>query len=122
MAESLIGATFTFQVLFVDGNGDPIAGITDAAILVFSVDSSGNKTIHAQVAMNAPVPAETGRFVYPLYLNPNLFTVGQTLYAEFTATDPGVGTITLRDEETLDIVEAPPSVLSGLRATFYKGG
>lgn len=116
MAEALLGSTYTYQVLYVDNTGVPIAGILDAAIEIFVVDATGTKIVLASASMVDPVPPETGRFVYPYLINPSTHSVGDTIHAEYTATDPGSGD-TLRKNEDVVIV---PEFQDGLRARFIE--
>lgn len=116
MPEAILGSTYTFQVLYVDSAGVPLAGIVDATIEVFTIDGTGTKIVWSSGPMVDPVPPETGRFVHPYLIDTANHAVGDTLHAEYTATDPGSGD-TLRKNENLGIVSEHPD---GLRTRFIE--
>jgi len=122
MPDTLPGSTYTFTVLFVDADGDPIAGITDATIDIFRVDETGTKITLGGGPMAPVLPAETGRFVYPFYGDPSVLCIGDTFYGEFSGTDPAHGTVTLRTEEPVDVVGTSAAGGVGLISRFVKGG
>lgn len=122
MPQAILGSTYTFQVLFIDENGQHLAGITDASIDIFKMDAAGTKVTLVSIAMDPAVPVEEGRFVYPFVLSSPPVNIGDTLYAEYTGTDPVTPTVIIRTEEPLDVV-ADPSALGGrVIAQFVKGG
>ena len=83
MAEAVIGTSFTFQVLFVDGTNASV-DVTDPTIDIFSFSATGVKQpLLTGQPMDDAVPAETGRYTYA-YTIPSAFTDGDTLYAEVT--------------------------------------
>lgn len=96
--QALIGTDFTFQALFRDSDGTPLA-VNVPTISVFYYDDTGTRQDEvAAAAMSNPTPAETGRYVYA-YSVPTTFEHGSTLYAEMTGTHPGTG-------DTLEVKEA----------------
>jgi hypothetical protein len=122
MPQAILGSTHTFQVLFIDENGQHLAGITDAAIDIFKMDASGAKVTLISTAMAPAVPAEDGRFVYPFVLSSTLVVIGDTLYAEYTGTDPIAPTVIIRTEEPLDVIADPSDLGGRVIAQFVKGG
>lgn len=93
MAEqAVIGNTYVFQVLFLDGNNNPVAPAVGPTIDIFSYSAAGAKNaLVTGAAMVASVPVEVGRYVYP-YAIPTTFSDGDMLYGEVYAED-GVGTV-----------------------------
>jgi hypothetical protein len=122
MPQAILGSTFTFQVLFVDDDGQPLPGITDASIEVFRLTSTGTKVVLVSAPMAPPTPPETGRFVYSYILDGSILDIGETLYAEYTGTDPVTPTTVRRKEEPLGIIADPASQGGGVRTNFVKGG
>lgn len=127
-AEAVIGTTFVFQVLFVDENDIPIA-VNDPEIDIYYFDNLGNR-IDMVVAATMPdvVPAETGRYVYPILISTATFVDGDTIYGLMRGTNPGTG-LTTHVEETLDLVSASRASGGGtgtsgcrMTASFIRGG
>ena len=114
-ANALIGTDHTFQALFRDTGGAPLA-VTTPLISVFYFDDTGAKqTEVASVAMTAPTPAEVGRYVHA-YAVPTTFNHGDALYAEMTGVHPGSGD-TLVVKETLNLLSGS-SFTSGFTSRF----
>jgi hypothetical protein len=90
--QAVIGNTFVFQTLFVDGAGAPFVPAVGPTIDVFNFSTLGVKQLVVTAeAMSVGVPAEVGRYTYA-YSVPTTFTDGDMLYAEGYAED-GVGTV-----------------------------
>jgi hypothetical protein len=102
VAEAVLGSAFTFQVLFVDGNNDPMA-VNNPTIDVFMFSQTGVKQylVTAQT-MNAVTPVEVGRYTY-VYTIPTTLDDGDLLYAEVTAEDPGTGELLRANQEVTAI-------------------
>jgi len=119
MATAIIGRVHTFQVLFVDAaNVAFTPGTPTITIFSYSM-TDGTKTTHAgALPLIAATPAETGRYIYNFTL-PATLEGGQTLYAEFTGTDPGNGNAVFLAGQQVDcqVVAA-----SGLVVRFVSGG
>ncbi len=122
MPQAILGSIHTFQVLFIDGNGQRLPGVTDASIDIFRMNTLGTKILLVSSAMVAVVPAEDGRFVHPFLLDSSLVSVGDTVYAEYTGTDPITPTVVLRTEEPIDIISDPSETGGRVIAHFVKGG
>lgn len=121
MAEqAVIGNTYVFQALFVDGAGVPFAPAVGPTLDVFSFSTAGAKNpLVTAAAMSAVVPAEVGRYVYP-YAVPTTFTDGDMLYAEVHAED-GAGTVYRVTREVMLIAPTRSGVYNnaGLNARFF---
>ena len=116
-ATAIIGTNFTFQALFRDTDGTPLA-VNTPTLSVFYFDDTDTKQVEvAAQPMDNPVVPETGRYVYA-YLIPTTFLNGDTLYAEMTGIHPGSGD-TLVVAETLNL-QAATSLQSGLIHSFYE--
>lgn len=90
MAEAVLGGGFTFQVLFVDADNDPMV-VNNPTIDVFMFSQTGVKqALVAAQPMDPVTPAEVGRYTY-VYTIPTTLTDGDLLHAEVTATDPVSG-------------------------------
>lgn len=113
---AIIGNSFTFQALFRDADGTPLA-VNAPTINVFYFDDTGTRVdAVAPVAMTAPSPAEVGRYVH-VYTIPTTFTHGDTLTAEMTGTHPISGD-TLAVLDTL-LLQSASTLQTGLRASFF---
>lgn len=104
-SQALIGSAYTFQSLFVDAVGVPMA-VGSPVITVFSYSASGVKQplVSAQ-AMSAVTPAETGRYTYT-YTIPTTFTDGDMLYGEMSADDLGNPGTTVRETQQVVIISS----------------
>jgi len=119
MATVLANSSFTFQILFLDTDNTPIA-VVDPTITVFSFSAAGVKQeLVAATAMDAVVPAETGRYTYT-YTVPAAFTDGDMIYGEMTGEHPVSGDLLWYSEE-VSVVTLPPGS-QGLSYNFVKGG
>jgi len=122
-AEALLGSTFVFQVLFVDELNTPIA-VTSPTIDVFYFDDVGDRVdVVSGAAMSDAVPAEVGRYVYPVLISTVTFSDGDTIYGEMSGTNPSTS-LTTQVEVTVNLVSsarASVSTWSGLRDSFVKG-
>ncbi len=116
-ATAIIGTNITFQALFRDTDGTPLA-VTSPIISVFYFDDTETKQVEVNAqSMADPVVAETGRYVFA-YLIPTTFLNGDTLYAEMTGTHPSTSD-TLVEDETLNL-QAASSLQSGLIHSFFE--
>ena len=90
MAKGIIGQPFTFTVLYVDANGDPITP-TSSTIEVFYFDSTGAKQTLAVAgtAMSA-VGGDPGRYAYTFTI-PGALTPADQIYGVMTGVDPATG-------------------------------
>jgi hypothetical protein len=102
------GEVFTFQVLFLDGMGDPIAP-PDPTIEVFTFNTEGAKVVLVTpgTAM-APVVGDTGRYVY-IYAVPTTWTYQPTMYGVMRGTDPLVATVIVVEME-VDVIQSTASL------------
>ena len=120
MAEAVLGSDFTFQVLFVDSTGAPMA-VNNPTIDVFNFSSSGVKQplVSAQ-AMDPVSPVETGRYTY-VYTIPTTMDDGDTVYGEMRGTDPGTGDL-LRAEQTVTVISSNRGLggYSGMQTSFFE--
>ena len=115
-ATGMIGESFPFQVLFVDGTNVPIA-VTDPTIEVYYFAETGAKVelVPAGTPMLS-VGGDTGRYQY-VYDIPDTFTAGQVLYGLMRGVDPGTADILLI-EETVNLVIEGYGQQGGMRAHF----
>lgn len=125
MAEAVVNAAHTFQVLFVDDANLPM-GVNSPTISVFSFSQSGVKQVIVNAQPMVPVqPVEIGRYTYVLVI-PGTYTDGDTLYAEMRGLDPGNGNAVILVEESLTVIAATRAggvqAGVGMRASFVKGG
>lgn len=119
MATVLANSSFTFQALFLDTDNTPIA-VLNPTITVFSFSAAGVKQeLVAATAMDAVVPAETGRYTHN-YTVPSAFGEGDMFYGEMTGEHPVSGDI-LRYSESVSVVTLPPGS-QGLSYNTIKGG
>ena len=125
-ARALVGAPYTFWVLYVDENADPFL-VTPPSITVFSFDQVGAKVVYVDEAvMSDAVPVEPGRYTYVFNVS-SAFNAGMVLYAEMSAPDPASGDILIAEANislvsTSSSSSSGSSVSSGLNARFIKGG
>ena len=101
MAKGIIGEPFTFTVLFVDGNGDPLVP-TAATIEVFYFNSTGVKQslVAAGTAMTA-VAGDTGRYAHTITI-PGALTPADQIYGVMKGTSAGQEIVV---EESVDPFE-----------------
>lgn len=101
MAIAVPGELFTFQVLFLDGFGNPIA--VPATIEVFAFSQVGSKVplVAAGTAMS-PVVGDLGRYVY-LYSVPSTWTDQPNIYGIMQGVDP-VSATNIVVEEQVDVI------------------
>lgn len=122
MAEAILGSTYTFQVLFVDGDGIPVV-VGDPRISIFRYATGAKETLVNNQPLVASVPAEVGRYVYA-YVIPTSFHDGDTIYGEMTGNDLAVPGDVFRHDEEVSII-APTRAgggYQGLVAQFVQGG
>ena len=90
MAKGIIGEPFTFTVLYVDANGDPITP-TSSVIEVFYFDSAGDKqSLVAAATPMVAVAGDTGRYSYTFTI-PGALTPADQIYGVMTGVDPTTG-------------------------------
>jgi hypothetical protein len=120
--QAVIGNPFTFQARFLDATNtafDPTVGPT---ITLFSYSLAGAKNVLVDdVAMDAVVPAEVGRFTY-VYNVPNTFTDGDLLYAEVNGEDAVANKLVQTDEVVLIAATRSGAFTTGLIIEFVDGG
>jgi len=93
MAKGIIGEPFTFTVLFLDANGDPVTPTTSISIEVFYFDNLGAKqTLVAAGTAMAAVAGDAGRYAHTITI-PGALTPADQIYGIMT----GVGTPTGQD-------------------------
>jgi hypothetical protein len=116
-ANAIIGGTYTFEALFRDTDGAPLA-VNVPAISLFYFDENGTKQVELNaVAMVGPTVPEVGRYVYA-YTIPTTFAHGSSLQAEMTGTHPGSGD-TLAVNMTLNLISAESQPTTGLTHRFF---
>ena len=125
-AEATLGTTHVFQVLFVDELNTPIV-VTSPVIDVYYFDTAGDRVdLVSGSAMTAVVPAETGRYVFPVLISTLTFSDGDTLYGTMSGVDPST-LLSTHIEQTVNLVSSTRATggsgtFGGLRAQFVKGG
>jgi hypothetical protein len=93
MAKGIIGQPFTFTVLFLDANGDPVTPSTSISIEVFYFDNLGAKqTLVAPGTAMSTVAGDPGRYAHTITI-PGALTPADQIYGIMT----GVGTPTGQD-------------------------
>ena len=108
MAISLPGEVFTFQILFLDGTGTPVAP-PDPSIEVFAFTPSGSKvTLVAAGTAMSPVAGDTGRYVY-IYAVPSPWVYQPTMYGVMQGTDPMTSTVILAEMD-VDVIQNTASL------------
>jgi len=102
MAKGIIGEPFTFTVLFVDGNGDPLVP-TAVTIEVFYFNSTGVKQslVASGTAMTA-VAGDTGRYAHTITI-PGALTPADQIYGVMKGTSAGQEIVV---EESVDPFES----------------
>ena len=119
MAQALVGKPFTFQVLFVDSDNQPMIVLSPTISLYF-FDSSGIKvSLVNNDVMSEVSPPEVGRYTYT-YTIPSSFVMGDTIYAQMEAYDAVLADTKYLVEDSLSVLESYPSARSGLIARFIK--
>lgn len=119
MAEAVIGSAFTFQVLFVDANNQPIA-VNNPIIDIFMFSQLGVLQDLAAGQVMIPVtPIEVGRYVY-VYTIPITLTDGDLIHAEVVATEPLTGNV-LRAYQEITVISADRGLGGsvGMTARFF---
>jgi len=112
MAVSRVGEVFTFQVLFIDGSGTPIA-VNSPTIEVFRFDNTGCKVTLQTVTPLNPVALETGRYTYAFTI-PTGLEAGTTLYGCMRGIDP----VSLDNQLVEQEVDLELAQVGGLFASF----
>ena len=119
MAEAVLGSAFTFQVLFVDSAGVPMA-VNTPTIDVFNYSQTGVKQplVTAQ-AMDPATPVEIGRYTYA-YTIPTTMDDGDAIYGEMWGIDPGSGD-TMRADQAVTIISSNRGLGSqpGMSTEFF---
>lgn len=98
MAKGIIGEPFTFTVLFLDANDEPITP-TSVTIEAFYFNSSGSK--QSLVAGGTPMSAvsgDTGRYAHTLTI-PGALTPADQIYGVMTGVDPVTGADIVVEQE-----------------------
>ena len=113
--QAYIGEPFTFQALFLDVNGAPLAVTSPNITLFYYTDSSSRVVLVDGDAMVPVSPPDPSRYTY-LYTIPTSLEDGMTLYVECRGTDPSSHIIMQPDTV---LVRFQPSDL-GLRARFVQ--
>lgn len=112
MPTATLGQPFTFNVLFLDGDGAPVS-VTAPMIQVFRFSSSGGKVVLTTTNMTA-VSGDTGRYVY-VYDVPSTLAEGDNLYALMYGTNPDTSDM-MRVQEDVSLVA--PATGGGIVARF----
>lgn len=101
MAIAVPGELFTFQVLFLDGLGNPIT--VPATIEVFTFNPAGSKvTLVAAGAAMSPVVGDPGRYIF-IYALPAVWNNQPTIYGVMQGVDPSTAT-NIVVEEQVDVI------------------
>ena len=98
MAKGIIGQPFTFTVLFLDANGDPITP-TSVTIEAFYFDNLGAKQVFVTggTAMTAVV-GDAGRYTHTVTLPPAM-TAAYQVYGVMTGVDPSTSADIVVEQE-----------------------
>lgn len=109
MANARVGDVFTFQALFLNTTGTPIA-VSSPTIEVFWFDSSGTKIVlvSADTAMT-PVSGDVGRYKYSYTIYDSI-TAGYTMYAVMRGTDPSTGFGIVTEQEVSIMLDDVPTM------------
>ena len=98
MAKGIIGEPFTFTVLYLDANGDPITP-TSSTIEAFYFDAAGAKQVLAAAGtVMSAVGGDPGRYAYTLTI-PGALTPADQIYGVMTGIDPATGTEIVVEQE-----------------------
>ena len=98
MAKGIIGEPFTFTVLYLDANGDPITP-TSSSIEAFYFDAVGAKQVLAAAGtVMSAVGGDPGRYAYTLTI-PAILTPADQIYGVMTGVDPATGTEIVVEQE-----------------------
>ena len=107
MPFAIIGQTYTFHTIFVDGDNNPSV-VLSPEIEVFVFDGTGTKAelVAAGTAMTA-VPNDVGKYIY-LWSVPQAWTygVGIEVVAFMKGTDPNDNSTAIA-EESVTVTESP---------------
>ena len=109
-----IGEPYTFQALFLNADGSPLA-VTSPNVTLFYFSDSGYRTVLLDGVPMVPVaPPEPGRYTY-LYTVPLSLSDGTVLYVECRGTS---GLDTFVQQHTLTAMFRPSDL--GLRVRFVQ--
>lgn len=112
------GEVFVFQVLYVDGNSQPVT-VNTPMIDVYRFDDSGAKVSYVSGGTMSAVDGDLGRFVYP-FVTPQALNAGAAIYAKITAVNSLTADQYLT-EIAVDLIPAPVTVTCpGLIAQFIR--
>lgn len=121
MSQAVIGKTYTFQVLFLDEDLNPVEA-EDPEIIIFNYSQAGVKQVLVNTTAMVPVqPEESGRFTYT-YTLPGSLRHGDVIIGMMTANDPGAPGTRFVVEEVVDVIALSTVSTGGLRTQFVKGG
>ena len=121
-AQAVVGQIYTFQVLFLDSNQQPLVLNADPTITIFKFSTNGVKQTLVDASQMQAVAGDVGRYTYS-YLIPNILNAGDVVYALKEAPDPAVPGARLVEEEQVWLVSgASSSVSTGLIPRFVKSG
>jgi hypothetical protein len=104
MAKGIIGQPFTFTVLFLDSNNEPVDS-PDVTMEAFYFDGSGNK--QTLVPVGTPMtstPGDPGRYRYTIVI-PSFLTTSDQIYGIMKGFDPGSGVYIVVEQEVDPFVD-----------------
>lgn len=120
MAQAVVTEAFTFTVLFLNEQNEPVA-VNNPVIDVFYFDPFGTKTMLITAQAMAATPNDLGRYTFT-YTIPGGIADRTTLYGLMSGTDPGAGNLTLVVEQEVIAVASQAQGTQGLVTQFVKGG
>lgn len=100
MSTAVLGVPFTFQALFLNSEGTPVA-VSNPTAFIFRYNSAGSRVVLTTGSMSV-VPGVPGRYTLT-WTPPTTLSVGGMLYASMSGIDPETER-TLRVEESVTLL------------------
>lgn len=104
MAKCVIGQPFTFTVLFLNSNSEPVTS-PDVTIEAFYFDGSGTKQNLVPVGTPmSPTPGDPGRYRLTITI-PSFITTSEQIYGIMKGLDPDTGIYIVVEQEVDPFVD-----------------
>lgn len=115
MPTAILGQSYTFHTLFLDGSGNPLSVLGPTA-RVFRFNSVGAEVSVSSGSMSA-VSGDPGRYQYTFTV-PTTLSAGDTLFAVMSATNPNTSAL-LTAQDNADLIYNPQTA-GGINARFIR--